>query len=311
MKKILLTVAALAFSAALVSAQDINAITEIYNNGANALSSGEKTEALKNFKDAFAQAVALGEEGAEIASNCKGVIPSIQLSIAKDLIKAANYDEAVASLEEAIKIAGEYEAADVIDEATTLIPQVFNQKGADLLKEKNYAGAAEAFKKVVELDPENGAAFLRLGQALSNDGATEDAIAAFEKASEFGQQANAVKQLANIYLKKAQAFIKEKNFKEGLEAAVKSGEYVESANAFKLAASAATSLKDNATAIANYEKYLGISPDAKDANAIAFTIAALYQQAGNKAKALEFYTKVAGDATYGAQAKQLIEALNK
>ena len=105
--------------------------------------------------------------------------------------------------------------------------------------------------------------------------------------------------------------LKEKKFKEAIEACDKSNGYVESANAYKLAASAATKLKDNAKAIGFYEKYLEVSPDAKDANAISFTVAALYQQANNKAKAIEFYEKVAGDAQYGAQAKQQLEALKK
>ena len=62
-------------------------------------------------------------------------------------------------------------------------------------------------------------------------------------------------------------------------------------------------------AIKNFEKYLELKPTASNANGIAFTVAALYQQAGNKAKALEFYKKVENDAKFGAQAKQQIAAL--
>ena len=44
---------------------------------------------------------------------------------------------------------------------------------------------------------------------------------------------------------------------------------------------------------------------------IYFTLGALYQKAGNKAKALENYRKAADDPQYGAKAKQQIEALSK
>ena len=64
-------------------------------------------------------------------------------------------------------------------------------------------------------------------------------------------------------------------------------------------------------AINYFEKYLEAAPTAKNANAITFTVAALYQTAGNKAKALENYKKVLTDPQFGANAKQMVDALNK
>ena len=311
MKRIILTLAAVVLSAGLISAQDMAQATETAQNANEALVAKDYAKALEGFKEALNLAQACGEEGEELVGTCKGVIPSIVLSIAKNEIKEAKYDEGIAQLEEAIKVAEEYENDDVIAEAAGLIPQVKKQKATALFNDKDYAAAAEAFKAIVEADPEDGASALRLALALSNTGDKDGSIAAFKQAAEHGQAANANKQLANIYLKDAQALLKEKKFKEAIAACEESNGFVESANAYKLAASAASQLKDNAKAISYYEKYLAVDPSAKDANGIITTIAVLYQQAGNKAKAIEYYTKVQNDAQYGATAKQQLEALKK
>ncbi|MBR6280038.1 MAG: tetratricopeptide repeat protein [Bacteroidales bacterium] len=311
MKKILLTLSALVLSVGLMSAQDLAQATETYNNGASALSAGEKASALAQFQNALKLAQACGDEGAEIVENCKNVIPSIGLSIAKDLIKAEEYDNAVAKLQDAVKLAEQFSADEVIEEAKGLIPQVMMQKGASLLNAKDYAGAVAAYQSIVDADPANGVAALRLGMALTGAGKTADAIKAFEAAAANGQEATAKKQIANLYLKDAAAALKEKKYADAFAAAVKVNEYAENAQAFLVAGQAAQQLKKNNDAIANFEKYIELSPTAKNAAAITFTVAALYQQAGNKAKALENYKKVTGDASLGAQAKQQVEALSK
>ena len=311
MKKIILTLAAVILSAGLVSAQDMAKATETAQTANEALVAKDYAKALEGFKEALTLAQACGEEGEELVGTCKSVIPSIVLSIAKNEIKEAKYDEGIAQLEEAIKVAEEYENDDVIGEAASLIPQVKKQKALALYNDKDYAAAAEALKEILAAEPEDGAIALRLALSLTNTGDKDGAIAAFKQAAENGQAANANKQLANIYLKDAQALLKDKKYKDALAACEESNSYVESANAYKLAASAASQLKDNAKAISSYEKYLELSPDAKDANGIITTLAVLYQQTGNKAKAIEYYTKVQNDPQYGATAKQQLEALKK
>jgi len=311
MKKIILTLAAVILSAGLISAQDMAKATETAQGANEALVAKDYAKALEGFKEALTLAQACGEEGEDLVGTCKSVIPSIVLSIAKNEIKEANYDEGIAKLEEAIKAAEEYENDDVIGEAATLIPQVKKQKALALYNDKNYEAAATAYKEIVDADPEDGASALRLAMALTNTGDKDGSIAAFKQAAANGQEANANKQLANIYLKDAQQLLKDKKYKEAIAACEESNNYVESANAYKLTASAASQLKDNTKAIAAYEKYLELSPNASDAAGINTTIAVLYQQAGNKAKAIEYYTKVQNDPQYGATAKQQLEALKK
>ena len=218
MKKIILTLAAVILSAGLISAQDMAQATEKAQNANEALVAKDYAKALEGFKEALTLAQVCGDEGAELVGTCKSVIPSIVLTIAKNEINEAKYDEGLAQLDEAIKVAEEYGNDDVIGEAATLIPQVKKQKALALYNAKDYAAAAEAYKEILAGDPEDGASALRLALALTNTGDKDGSIAAFKQAAEHGQAANANKQLANIYLKDAQQLLKDKKYKEALAA---------------------------------------------------------------------------------------------
>ena len=309
MKKIFVAIAALGLSAAVAGAQDFNAAVDAFNAGAQALETN-KTEALAQFRTALTEALACeGEEAADLVAKCKEVIPATLLSIAKEQINDAQYDEALATLTEAKSVATEYEAAAAAEEAATLVPNVYLRKGSTLLKDKNFTGAAEAFKEVTTLTPDNGQAFLLLGQAQLQAGENDGAIESLSKASELGEE-QAGKLLSTTYLKKGMALVKAGKNAEAIEALEKSNSYAESANAYKLIASAYTKSGKSAKAIEAYKKYLEIAPNAKDADDIKFTIAATAQKAGDKATAKEYYKKLSGSAKYAAQAEAQLKTLN-
>ena len=309
MKKIFLLFATAVISTSIALAQDINQATENYNNGAMELQMGNKEAALANFQTALTMAEALGDEGAEIAANCKNTIPAIMESIAKDLIKAENYDAAVDQLNKTIEAAELYGVADVAADARDLVPSVYLSKGNTLLKAKDAAGAAAAFQQTLALDPANGMASLLLGQALNAQGKIAEAEAAYLQAAENGQSTNATKQLSRMYLKLAQAALKVKKAQDAYDNAVKANSFLEDANAYKIAASAAQQLGKNADCITNYEKYIELKPNAKDAAGVKYTIGALYQQAGDKAKAKEYYQMVVNDPQFGPLAQEQLKTL--
>ena len=145
--------------------------------------------------------------------------------------------------------------------------------------------------------------------ALAAQNKVAEAEAAYVQAAANGQEKNANKQLSNMFVKLAQAASKAKKFQEVLDYTAKSNQYLENANAYRFAAAASQQLGKNADCIANYEKYLELSPNAKDANGVKFTIAALYQQAGNNAKAKEYYQAVSTDPQFGAAAQEQLKAL--
>lgn len=308
MKKLIASIAALVVALGSAFAQDLAAVTEIYNAGAAAVST-DKEGALKSFEQALQLATALGEEGQEVVANCKNIIPNLKLSIAKDLVKAQKFDDAIAKLAEALEVGEKYEALDVVSDAKELIPQVKMSKAGNLLNAKDYDGAIAAYKEIVDADATNGAAALRLGVAYNAAGKLAEAKAAFEQAAANGQEATANKQIGNIYLKEAAASLKEKKYADAVAAAAKVNEFTENAQAWQIAGQASQLAGKNSDAIKYFEKYLEAAPTASNAGAIAFTVGALYQQAKNNAKAREFYTKASTDARYGAEAKKMLDAL--
>lgn len=308
MKKIFTLVAAIALTTGALFAQDLNEATETFNNALTAFQEGNKATALESFNKALTIAKGLGEDGASLANDCQGTIPKVLLSIAKDLIKEDKFDDAVAKLNETLAIATEYKVDEVIEDAKTLIPQVLMQKGNDLLK-TNPAEAATVYQQILDGDATNGVAALRLGAALNAAGKAEEAIKAFEIAAANGQEATAKKQLSNVFLKQASNFLKAKKYSDAVEAALKCNEYVANPTALQIAGQASQLGGKNNDAIKYFSDYLEAAPTAKNAGQIAYTVGALYQQAGNNAKAKEFYQKAISDPKYGAEAKKLFDAL--
>ena len=310
MKRLFAAVAALALAAGIASAQDFNAAVETFNNGAQTLESS-KADALTQFKSALAQFEACTEdEAADMVAQCKKIIPQTILSIAKEQINDANYDEALETLKEAAAVAEGYGNEEIAEDAKNLVPTAWSRKGAALLKAKDFAGAAAAFKAAVSINPEDGQNQLLYGQALMQAGDNAGAIAALEAAAANGKAEQAGKLLANAFLKEGMALVKAGKSAEAIEALEKSNTYAESANAYKLIASANTKLGKSKAAIEAYKKYLEVDPAAKDAADVMFTIAATAQKAGDKATATEYYKKLSG-TKYAEQAKAQLTALAK
>lgn len=312
MKKIILALASLLLFAGINSAQDLASAIEAYNNGAEALSIGDKNTALSKFKSALSIAEACGEEGAEVVANCKNAIPGIILSLGKELYNNKDFDGALEKVKEALETAKKYGNAEVAKEAEELVPQIKIMKDMtaanDAFEAKNLPAAIEAYKRVVAADSTNGVAALRLVQCLSTIGDIDGAKDFLKAAEANGQGENAKKVLGTALLKKSAASLKAGKFADAKSQALESVIFSENAQAYLVAGQASTKLNNNSEAIANFEKYLELSPTAKNAGSIALTIGALYQGQKNNAKALEFYKKA---QAAGVDAKAYIDALSK
>lgn len=275
MKKFFMTIAALSLFAGMASAQDLAKATETYNAAAEAVMSGDKGAALDGFKAAMKEAEACGENGADIIANCKNYIPQLTLSIAKEYYNGKSFDKAIATIKEAIAIADEYEDGMTAEEASDLLPKVLGQKVKALISVKDYEAAIAECRTIVASDSTNGVIWLYLGQSLAATGKADEAIEAYKGAATAGQAAVAKKQISNIYLKQASAALKAQDYEGALNAALESNNYVESANAYKIAGTAASKLSDNAGAADYLSKYLELAPTAKDAEQIKEAVEAL------------------------------------
>lgn len=314
MKKVILLIAAIAMSAVYVSAQDLETVTANYNGAAEALTTGDKALALEYFQAALKGAEGLseeelGEDGQTIVATCKDRIPQLLLSISKDNLREKAYDEAYVTLQQTIEAAKLYANEEVESEASILIPQLFMQKGNKSLSAKDMAGAIDAFQQVIALDPENGNAYLRLGMAYGSTGKVAEAEEAYVKAIELGKEKDAQKQLSNMFNKLAASSLKTKAYEKAIEYSEKANSYLENATSYKVAGTAASSAKKNAKAIEYLQKYLELSPNAKDAVQMKYTIAATAQTMGNKELAKEYYNMILSDPKFGPTAKQMLEAL--
>ena len=305
MKKVILAIAAMVLTAGMISAQDMAQATELYNNGANAISEKNWTAALDYFQKALEMGQTIGDEAAEIVTNCKNAIPSVCMQIAQELI------EAETKLADVVKVATEYGNEEVAEKAKALVPAMRLQKGAQALKDQDFAGAAPALAKAYSLDPTNGKTALYLGQALSKLGKIDEAVEAYNNAAANGEEKAAKSQCGTMFLSKASAALKAAKYADAIKAAEQANSYVENPNAYLILGQASQKLGKNAAAITNFEKYLQLKPDASNAGAITYTVAALYQGAKNNAKALEYYKKIVNDPKFGAQAKQMIASLSK
>ena len=315
MKKIILAMAAFACSMSLMTAQDLATATATYNSGAEALTMGNKTSALEYFQKALTMAEALGDEGADVVANCKSAIPSVILSIGKEFYNNKDFSNAKAKFVEAADVAKKYGNQEVTAEVESLLPTVGKRialaKVNDAMKTKDIAGVLAGYEEAMAIDTTDANTALKYGQFLGNAGKFDDAVKYLELAARHGQEGNAKAVLSTTFLKKAAAQLKAGKYADAVTFAEKAISYKENAQAYLIAGQASQKANKNADAIANFEKYLEAAPTAKNAGAIAFTVGALYQQTGNKAKAVEFYKKVEADPQFGAQAKTLITSLSK
>lgn len=306
-----MTIAAVIMAAGIASAQDINAVIEIFNNAGMELDMGNKEAALGYYQNALAEAENLGEAGFDIAENCKTMIPALMVAIAKDLIETSDYDGAHGMLLKAAETANLYGNTDKAAEAEALTGQVLMAKANSLLKAKDYVGAIDIYNQVLAADPTNGNAALYLGQAYMATGDNDKAEEFLLTAAANGKEKAAKKQLSNVYVKRAAAALKAKDMQGAFDFAVKSNEYLENANATKIAGQTAAALGKSDVALPYLEKYVELAPNAKDANQMRYNIAAMAQKAGDKEKAKIYYQQVLTDPKFGPNAQKLLDALNK
>lgn len=293
MKKILSFLTITLLASVSLFAQDMETATGLYNDGVNALNAGDKTTALQCFEKALAQGEAIGEEAQELIANCKKSIPFIILSIGKEQATAMNINEAVATLQQAVKKATEYGQTDIEEEAKALIPKLYMQQAGTFLNKKDFEKAAESYKKVIEFNPSDGKAYLYLGQALSRMNDFTGAFDALKKAAECGEGKMASTVASKLYLTLANVELKKKDFAKAMNYAEESLNQATNPTALQIAGIAAAALKDHGKTIKYYEKLIEINPNSKNVNELRYTLAASYEAMGDKTNACVNYRAIA------------------
>lgn len=281
------------FAATSLFAQDIESATALYNEGATALNAGDKATALKCFEDALAQGEVIGAEAEELISNCKKNIPVIIMSIGKEQASEKNIEEAIATLQNAVAKATEYGQNDVSQEAGDLIPQLYMQQGNICLNQKDFQNAVNYYNKVLEIKPNDGRAYLYLGQALSRTGDLQGALEALKKAEENGQEKMAKKVSSRLYLSLSNSSLQKKDFAKALEYAEQSLSIMKDPTALQIAGKAASALKNHDKTIQYFEELIALNPNSNKVAEFQYTIATSYEAKGDKANACVNYKAIA------------------
>lgn len=290
MKKIFVFVSAAIISMGIACAQDFEKATNLAKEGNEALTSGDFTKAIESFKAAAVEAEQCTEEGvADLVANCKKGFVMAQNAYSQALYKAGQLEDAVAQAVETIKVAAENGEEEIGQKAAAFKLQlhqaIANAKmkaagsAADAAeKAVAYKAALENLKEVIAATPDNAKAYLQQGQIYNALGQKEAAIDSYVKAKELGAEEQANKQLSNIYLKEAQAFSKAQKYNDAIASALKSAEYQANGNAYKIAGISAGKANDFKGAVEYLEKYLELTPNAKDAEQMKAAIAAYKAQ---------------------------------
>lgn len=287
MKKIALLLTAAIAGISLAGAQDFQKATELAKQANEALTGGNAQTAIELFQTAATEASQCSEEGAAgLVESCKIGLAQSYYSYANTLIEEGKLDEAIGQLSSAAKVAtevGEEELVEKAEEKTTQLHQaIANAKIKAAGAEKDAASKLAKYKEaiqhlddVIAKEVDNAKAYLQKGQVLSAINDKAQAVESYMKAAELGMADAANKQLSTIFLKEAASKLKAKDLKGALSAALKSNEYLESANAYKIAGTAANALKDIPAAENYLSKYLELAPNAKDAEQIKAAVTAL------------------------------------
>lgn len=282
MKKIIVILSTVIFGAAIVSAQDFAKATELAKQANESLMAGDFAGAESNFQAALIQASACTEEGAaELVATCKTGIAQSKYAAVNPLIEADQWKEAIAKLDEAIKVAKEYGEEELAGKAVEKKSQVLQAAANAEIKagsaEKDPQAKAAHFTEALAYldaslaeDPANGKTLLSKGQVLATLGRKDQAIETFLLAKENGEEDAANKQLSNIYMKEANAYLKASKYKDSIASATKSTEYnPQNTNAYKIGGIASQKSGDLKGAVEFLSKYLELKPnDAQIAAAV-------------------------------------------
>ena len=275
MKKFVFSVCALFAAATISFAQDVNEATDYFNAAVEYLNLGDKATALDKFQKAYDIAKECGEAGQALVDQCESTIPQLALMVAKDYVKAGDYETAVAKAKEASAIAASMNADSVVAEADALVPNIYMQQGNVLIKAKDYEGAIAAYTNTLALNPTNGKAYINMAAAYDKLGQTDKAEENYLLAAANGQEKAANKALGNIYLKKALAANKAKQFGQAIDLAKKSNSFNETSKAYYIIGLAAQNSNKLDEAIAAFEKYLELEPSAANSQDVRTVVEGL------------------------------------
>ena len=288
-------------------AQTKNEAITAYNEGVKLLQT-DAAGALTAFEKCIELCNTLGEEGDETRALAEIQIPKLNYNIARKVMQAKDYEEAIAKFNIAIETAEKYNDSKVKSGAEKLLPQLHYIVGNSYSKSKDFENAHANYDKAIEYNPANTKAYLGKGLAYREQKDVENMKTYLDKVIELGLNTNdpksvetAEKVLQNTYFNAAVKALSAQNVEEAEEALKLTIDYGnQSVDAYYQLGKIYNSKKNFTEAINKINKAIELETGDDVAKAkLYYELATTYVGMGDTTAACDAYKK----ASYGAYAE--------
>lgn len=318
MKKLTLALVALLFSVGTSFAQDVNYMekgTEKYNAAAEKLKTGDFAAAIPLLKEALVLFADAGDEGMESVKDIQSRIPKIHLSLGVQAAKTKSYEEAIKQFLLAEESADLYNDTNTRRAASRYISTVYMAQGADSFNAKEYDKALEIFEKGYKQDSTNVQLTSYTAKTYAELGRIEDAARLFNQVIQTGQANSRYEKeaaVAQTDLEAAVLFaISTAIEASDLEKAATLADLIPSnPQAALIVVQAANNAKKYDLVIDRGETPSSLQTDADLKSEAYHLLGIAYQNKDNKAKAIEYFSKVTS-GPFASAAKGFVVELKK
>jgi tetratricopeptide (TPR) repeat protein len=293
--------AALILGSSPVFAQSYADAVERFNEAQEVLRANNYHEALQKFKTAAQVSRSVGSEADEIRTRAENQIPAVQFVIARELLNARKFQEAIDAFAKANEYARTYNVARIQQQSANILPVIHLQYGNTEFRNGNIDKAETLYRKAIELNMNYARAYYQLGLVFRNRENLDEAISYYDQAiqiarntgdEEVAQQAEAA---ARDYLTFRGASMVEGNPRAAVRLLERSLEYdMEHADTYYRLAEAYNNLAMWAEAIRAANQALRYERGGQVARAkIHFELGVAYKAQDNTAQACEAFRNAA------------------
>lgn len=315
MKKVLMLVLVAVFCVGTVVAQEMEQAQAKYEAGIEKVKAKDVEGAVVLLKEAMNLGIDAGEEGLELVKAVQGLLPKLHMQLGVADAKIKKYDEAIKNLAIAEEMADLYNDVTTRRQASRMISGVYMAKGAESFNTKDFPAALEIFEKGYKQDPSNVKLANLTAKTYAEMGRLEEAVEVFNKVIEAGTSnsryaedaAAAQKDMDNAVLVAVSTAVEAGDLDK---AAAVADLTPKNPAAALLVIQAANNAKKFDVVIARGEATAALQTDAALQSDVNYFLGSAYNSRENKAKAIEFFSKVSA-GQFVAPAKAAVTELKK
>ncbi|MBW6461314.1 MAG: tetratricopeptide repeat protein [Bacteroidales bacterium] len=296
-----------------VSAQDIEAAADAYNQAIGFTQAGNHTEALKLYQKTIELSEELGDEGMELLIRAEQQLPSTFFNVGKGLYEDKKLNEAIPYFEESVKYADQMGESRTADASRTYLAGIFTAQGNADLRADALDKAIENYNKAIRNKPDFARAYYGLGLVYRKQGNNEEMKQAMDRVLELSPAGdrmaeNARSTVATAFLNEGAVALQRNAFDSAIESLSISAEYNENEPlAFYYLALAYNGKKDWDAAIDAAGKAIALGYE--NTGDAWFEIGKSNEGKGNADAACEAYKKVSSGNNVAAAKYQVEQVL--